>query len=137
MIVDTNILIAAVDITHVNHELCLQRLFALRDVHPLYGNEIIFAEISGRFSSLPATERAFASLNIKIVRLTLDDCFRAGQAFRTYRSRQGKRDAILPDFLIGAQADEKGWPILTFDRRGFASYFPNVTFVDPTELNDE
>lgn len=96
-------------------------------------NEIVFAEVSTRFRSVELLERALDTFDLPLERLTLTECHRAGQAFAEYRRREGKRTVILPDFLIGAQAEVRGWPLVTRDRRGFASYFPAVQIIDPTE----
>ncbi|WP_295530611.1 type II toxin-antitoxin system VapC family toxin [Novosphingobium sp. Chol11] len=68
-----------------------------------------------------------------ITALTREDAFRPAQAFAEYRRRGGERQAILPDFLIGAQAEIRGWPLVTRDRKGFQSYFPDLQIIDPTE----
>ncbi len=132
MIVDTNVLLTILeaedemDATHA-------ALAKLASIHPLYVNEIIFAEISGRYPSPAAVSVDLTAFGLELVRLSLDDCHRAGSAFRQYRQAGGTRMAILPDFLIGAQAATRGWPILTRDRKGFARYFPEVELIDPTK----
>jgi hypothetical protein len=68
-----------------------------------------------------------------MVELTHEDAFRAGIAFQEYRRKGGPRQSILPDFLIGGQAANRGWPILTRDSKRFASYFPELTIIDPLE----
>jgi predicted nucleic acid-binding protein len=94
-------------------------------------NEIIFAEVAGRYAVVEQAIAFFEQLGVKITRLSLGDCHRAGRAFKVYRSRGGVRSSILPDFLIGAQAANRGWPIVTRDRKGFATYFPEVELIDP------
>lgn len=133
MIVDTNVLITAFDAAHPRHSAHVELLFALADEQPVFINEVIFAEVSGRFPSVDAVRSALSALAIKVQRLSLEDCYDAGQAYREYRRRKGARDTILPDFLIGAQAQRKGWPIVTSDRKGFASYFPDVELIDPEQ----
>lgn len=96
-------------------------------------NEIVFAEISSRFRDVAMLEQALVTLELAVVRLTLAECHCAGLAFREYRRRGGEMRTILPDFLIGAQAEMRGWPLVTRDRKGFASYFPELTIIDPTE----
>lgn len=96
-------------------------------------NEIVFAEIASRFRDVAMLEQALATLELPVVRLTLAECHRAGHAFREYRRRGGAKQTILPDFLIGAQAEMRGWPLVTRDRKGFQSYFPDLTIIDPTE----
>lgn len=121
MIVDTNVLIALTD-DGDTADIAEKMAFAPACVI----NEVIFAEFAGRYLGTDAAVRQVNALGLSIQRLSLDDCHRAGVAFREYRRRDGKRTTILPDFLIGAQAEQRGWPILTSDRKGFASYFPDV-----------
>ena len=96
-----------------------------------YINPIIFAELSPNFVSADDLEQNLSRLSIMIAPLEVAACHRAGHAFAEYRKRSGQREAILADFLIGAQAEVRGWPIVTRDRKGFASYFPNVELIDP------
>lgn len=96
-------------------------------------NEIVFAEVSTRFRSVELLERTLDAFDLPIRRLTLSECHRAGIAYADYRRRGGEKRTILPDFLIGAQAELRGWPLVTRDRKGFASYFPELTIIDPTE----
>jgi predicted nucleic acid-binding protein len=65
------------------------------------------------------------------------DAYRASIAFRAYRQKGGPRTTILPDFLIGAQASVRGWPILTRDPKRFESYFPEVEIVDPLKAQND
>ncbi|EZP83728.1 PilT domain-containing protein [Novosphingobium resinovorum] len=108
-----------------------QRIADLGAASDLFVNEIIFAEISGNYGSAQDVADLFEGFGLKIVRLSLPDCHRAGTAYRQYRRNGGVRTSILPDFLIGAQAANRGWPIVTRDRKGFATYFPEVDLIDP------
>jgi predicted nucleic acid-binding protein len=129
VIADTNIVIHLIDeLLDPNRQPELQGYAVTQR---LIVNEIIFAEISGQYESFEAVTDLLESLRMRIVRLTLDECFRAGVAFRDYRRNGGPRATILPDFLIGAQASVRGWPILTRDTKRFATYFPEVELIDP------
>jgi predicted nucleic acid-binding protein len=133
LILDSNVVIAL-----LGNDIDSPTYRAIADVragHQSSINEIIFAEISMRFRSSAAVERACAALDLSIEPLTLPECHRAGLAFAEYRRGGGQRKAILADFLIGAQAEMRGWPLVTRDRRGFASYFPELELIDPTETD--
>lgn len=56
---------------------------------------------------------------------------RAGEAHFAYRRRQGTRDAILADFLIGAHAAVAGLALLTRDPRRIRAAFPEVRLITP------
>lgn len=130
MIFDSNIVLALLD--EPPGSALFDAIEAVRAPR-VHVNEIIFAEVAARFVVPGLLERTIAALDLVIERLTLPECHRAGQAFAEYRRRGGTRAAILPDFLIGAQAATRGWPLVTRDRRGFASYFPELTIIDPME----
>jgi predicted nucleic acid-binding protein len=128
LILDSNVVI---DVIEAADTTLIERLAELRRAQGFHVNEIIFAEVASGFSSVDQVERLFAELEAMILPLSLAECFRAGQAFRAYRRNGGPRTTILPDFLIGAQAAVRGWPILTRDPKRFTSYFPEVEVIDP------
>ena len=106
-----------------------------RDESEVRINPVILAEIAPRFATAELLVRTCEHLKFSIEPFQVSECYRAGQAHAEYRRRGGERDAILPDFLIGAQAEIRGWPLVTRDRKGFASYFPDLTIIDPLEDN--
>lgn len=129
MILDSNVLIEIIQqpTSPLNEWLYAQMGKDLRI------NPIIFAELAPSFAAREQLEGFLATLGIGIEPLTIEACFRAGHAHAAYRRRGGERRTILPDFLIGAQAAERGWTLVTRDRKGFASYFPELTIIDPLE----
>ena len=135
MIADTNIVIHLIDdFLKPNSRSELQRYAA---DHRLIVNEIIYAEISGQYESAEAVTDLLEALRMRTVRLTLNECFRAGVAFRNYRRNGGPRTTILPDFLIGAQASVRGWSILTRDTKRFSTYFPEVELINPMQAEND
>lgn len=137
MIVDSNVLIDVFAPDSKGAE-AVARGFesAASTATSLYINHVIFAEISPTFRSAKAVRAMVERLGIELMSLNEPDAFRAGRAFREYRRNGGPRTSILPDFLIGAQAAERGWPILTRDPKRFASYFPEVELLDPMEFQE-
>lgn len=131
MIFDTNVLIALLE--KPDDENLIERLADLRMESGIQLNEIIFAELSSKYATTDDLVGLLAFWGADIEFLTLPECHRAGRAFAQYRARGGSRLAMLPDFLIGAQAEMRGWPLVTRDRKGFASYFPKLTIIDPLE----
>ena len=135
MIIDTNVVIDMIEanIPAEIHENLLQ----LASAEKLYVNEIVFAELSARYDSAEEVHDVLDAANIRIKRMNLKDCYRAGVAFRQYRRNGGTRQAILADFLIGGHAASEGWPIVTRDRKGFESYFPEVEITDPYKVKHD
>jgi predicted nucleic acid-binding protein len=135
VIADTNIVIHLIDdFLKPDSQSELQRYAAEQR---LIVNEIIYAEISGQYESAEAVTDLLEALRMRTVRLTLDECFRAGVAFRDYRRNGGPRTTILPDFLIGAQASVRGWSILTRDTKRFSTYFPEVELINPMQAQND
>jgi predicted nucleic acid-binding protein len=134
MIIDSNIFLHIVNPEDEASGRILEAFQTVSLTSPVYINPIIFSEISPGFGECTVVERFLAGLGVTIVGLSPDDAFRAGQAFLAYRRNGGPRTSILPDFLIGAQAESRGWQILTRDPKRFLSYFPNVELIDPLKV---
>jgi len=49
------------------------------------------------------------------------------------RGAGGRREAILPDFLIGAHAAITGRPLLTRDPRRVATHIPGAALIHPDD----
>ncbi len=130
MILDSNVLIALFQ--HGQPKL-FDRLAEWQALRTIHINLVILAEVAPSFAALAELGSALDRLDIVLTALNREDAFRAGQAFAEYRRRGGERTAIMPDFLIGAQAEIRGWPLVTRDRKGFQSYFPGLQIIDPTE----
>jgi predicted nucleic acid-binding protein len=109
------------------------RLGRVRQERRLFTNAVVLAEVSSGFGELADVLEFFERMAATLVPFAPDEAFRAGQAFAEYRRRGGTRTAILPDFLIGAQAATRGWPLVTRDRKGLDRYFPELTIIDPLE----
>ncbi len=108
-----------------------EKLVALGAIGPLVVNQICYAETAAYFKTLPEFDIAMARLGVKRDDLPWESCGRAGLAHRAYRQSGGSRDRILPDFLIGAHAAERGFRILTRDGTRYRNYFPQVEVIAP------
>lgn len=97
-------------------------------------NDVIFAEICGRSVDLVAAKKVVAAGGFVHLMLPKAALFRAAQAFKLYRSREGTRTGVLPDFFIGAHAEILGCPLLTRDVGKYRSYFPDVPLLTPSVL---
>jgi predicted nucleic acid-binding protein len=137
MIADSNIII---DLLHGEGEQAekVQQTFvscALRG--QMYVNPVIFAESASGSPSLADFETRLRQIGLENMPLSNEDAYRASLAFRAYRQNGGPRTTILPDFLIGAQASIRGWPILTRDPKRFSTYFPEVELIDPRKADHD
>jgi predicted nucleic acid-binding protein len=137
MIVDSNVLIDILNPEAARSQAVVAAFNRLSATRKPQINQVIFAEIASNFRAIAQLEAVVSDLDLEFTGLTLEDSFRAGSAFRDYRRKGGPRQSILPDFLIGAQAAVRGWPILTRDPKRFASYFPEVELIDPLKVSDD
>lgn len=129
--VDTNVIIDVLA-SDVNwYEWSSHQIAAARKAGPLLCGHVVAAELSSRMSSPEELERTLGSLGIEVADLDMDAAFIAGHAHREYRDRGGKRESLIPDFLIGSQALSMGASMLTRDPRRFRSYFPSLPLITP------
>ena len=101
---------------------------------PLILNTVVIAEISPRFSRIETLREALPS-SIVIEAIPVAAAFLAGHAHAGYRRAGGSREAVLPDFLIGAHAAITRRPLLTRDPRRIASHLPGTQMICPPGLS--
>ena len=94
-------------------------------------NDIAYAELAAGYGAIDDLNAALDDLSL--IRLSWTDraLFIAGHVFSAYRKRGGPRQSLLPDFIIGAHAQEAGMAIPTRDPRPYRQYFPNVRLITP------
>ncbi|MGC2373133.1 MAG: type II toxin-antitoxin system VapC family toxin [Solirubrobacteraceae bacterium] len=95
-------------------------------------NAVVLAEIAPRFSRVETLRSALPSMTV-IEEIPPAAAFLAGHAHANYRRAGGTREAILPDFLIGAHAAVTGRPLLTRDPRRVATHIPGASLIAPDE----
>lgn len=94
-------------------------------------NQIIYAEFSMRYQTIDDVEIALPEDEFRREGLPFEAAFAASRAFSIYRQLGGPREKVMPDFLIGAHAVIRGYPIITRDPAGFRKYFPDVELITP------
>ena len=107
------------------------RLAEALDQGPVVINQVVYGEVSLRFSAIEDLDAVLTP--DRFVRATLPwaAAFLAARCFRTYRGRGGTRTSTLPDFLIGAHAAVLGLTLLTRDTARYRTYFPSLQLVAP------
>ena len=105
-------------------------LDAARPVGGVFINQIVFSEICALFESEDAVNSLLDGV-VDLVELNLPCAFPAGKASRLYKSRGGKKERMLPDFLIAAHAASLGWTLVTNNPGDVRHYFPNLKIVHP------
>ena len=130
-LVDANVLLDVVTDDPVWVAWSLARLAEAALTGSILINDVIYAEISVRFSTIEELDGTLADAAIGIVPIPGSALFLAGKAFLRYRKAGGVRAGVLSDFFIGAHAAVEGWPLLTRDARRYRTYFPGITVITP------
>jgi predicted nucleic acid-binding protein len=97
-------------------------------------NAVVLAEIAPRFPHIETLRSALPSMAV-IEEIPPAAAFLAGHVHADYRRAGGTREAVLPDFLIGAHAAVTDRPLLTRDPRRVATYIPGATLIAPNAAN--
>jgi predicted nucleic acid-binding protein len=127
--VDTNILIDASDAGSIWHAWAIAHLVDAVAAGPLVTNAIVFAEFSVTFGRIEDVATAFEAYRFEDI--PREAAFLAGRVHAAYRRRGGGREAILPDFLIGAHCAVRGHRLLTRDGRRYRHAFPSLRVIAP------
>lgn len=109
----------------------MEALATAAELGPLYINQIVYAEVSLRFSRIEELEDALPADDFRRLGLPWEAGFLAAKAFHSYRRRGGHRSSTLPDFFIGAHAAVSGLALLTRDPHRYRTYFPSVELMAP------
>ena len=97
-------------------------------------NDIVYVEVCIQFGMQRECDDFFDSNEIRVEPLNRSAHFLASRIWREYRARGGKRDRILPDFLIGAHAQVQANRLISRDRGFYRTLFPKLKLVDPASL---
>ena len=131
MLVDTNVLVDALENDPDWADWSVAQLQAQSSVHRLAINPIIYSELSLTFSTVEALDDVLDGMQLQMIEIPKAALFLAGKAFVQYRRSGGTKINVLGDFFIGAHAAVAGLPVLTRDPRRYRTYFPSVKLVTP------
>jgi predicted nucleic acid-binding protein len=132
-LVDSNVLLDIVTDGEAWADWSQGQLEQAASVGPLVINDVIYAEISTRYSAVEDVDAMLRDLDIDVVAIPRPALFLAGKAYLRYRSAGGQRTGVLADFFIGAHAAVERRPLLTRDARRYRTYFPTVELITPSE----
>lgn len=130
-LVDTNILIDLTVRDRVWYIWSRRELERARRAGTILINQIIYSEFSIRYSSPEEVDQLVPADQFRREGLPWAAAFAASRAFALYRRAGGRREKVLPDFLIGAHAAVRGYALLTRDPAGYRRYFPTVPLISP------
>ena len=93
--------------------------------------ETVLAEIVPTLAP-PDLPQFLADWNLTFTASSQLSALLAGEMFRTYLQRGGKRGRVVPDFLIAAHAQYHAQRLLARDRGYYRDYFTRLQLWDPT-----
>ena len=128
-LVDTSVLLDVLVAGAAHGDASERRLLDAQRAGRVTINLVIAGELAPLFDREAALWETLAEAQVDLVPYPRAAIHRAGQAFLRYRRRGGRRDRILPDFLIGAHAEAEGARLLTRDRGFYRDYFPKLRLV--------
>lgn len=130
-LIDTNVIIDVITNDHIWADWSEQQVAEAALRGPTVINDIVYAELCGRYDDLAEADAAVYRVGLTVVHLTKPALFAAGQAHRRYRERGGPRHCLLPDFLVGAHAAVEGWTLVSRDARRYRTDFPDLQVITP------
>lgn len=85
--------------------------------------DVVYAEVATLFADPCELKATLEVLGIKFDPILPEAAHRAGQVFLEYRRAGGRRERLIPDFLIGAHALLQASALATTDRGYFRRHF--------------
>ena len=130
-LVDTNVLLDLATNDPQWVAWSISRLEAASLAGPLLINDIVYAELCGRFGRIEEVEAFIDEAGVEMTPIPRHALFLAAKAFAAYRRSGGSRTGVLSDFFIGAHAAADALTLLTRDPRLYQRYFPTVQLLTP------
>ena len=130
-LVDSNVILDVVTDGEAWADWSQEQLEQAASAGPLIINNVIYAEISTRYSTVEDVDAMLRNLDIGVATIPRTALFLAGKAYLRYRATGGVRTGVLSDFFIGAHAAVEQRPLLTRDARRYRTYFPTLRIVAP------
>ncbi|HWD59820.1 MAG TPA: type II toxin-antitoxin system VapC family toxin [Stellaceae bacterium] len=131
ILVDANVLIDVAVDDPVWAEWSQQHLDVAASEDALAINDVVYAELSVRYSRVSELDAMLSQFRIDLVPIPREALFLAGKAYQRYRAAGGIRTGVLPDFFIGGQAVVSRARLITRDAPRFRTYFPDIRLVSP------
>ena len=130
---DTSALIDLLNASAARHAAVLAAFQKYKTTGMVFVTDVVFAEASAGMPSPEALRTALDELGIAMLEADDQALFLAGQTFKTYKQAKGdgKKDGVLPDFLIGALAARNSVALVTFNDKDFVARFPRLEVVVP------
>jgi len=132
-VVDTNVIL---DVLNDDPRFASTSIRAMREAlgdGALMACDVVWAEVGAWYAQPEDTAYVMDRFGIRFDALDPEVAAAAGRVWQRYRSEQGgRRERMLPDFLIGTHAWMRADQFLTRDRGFYRTYFKRLKIVDPS-----
>ena len=133
---DSNIFVALWDKDHTLNYAAQTALENASD----RGRLVVAAPVFAELMACPGRDEVMLKAFFSEVRISIDwemdegIWVAAGRAFRVYAARRRRQQGagprrLLTDFVIGAHAEQRGYPLLTLDDQIYRAAFPNLQII--------
>ena len=92
---------------------------------------VVWAEVRANFDKSHRLRLALSTAEIRFDPLNQEAADHAGALWQEYRRMGGRREHLIPDFLIAAHAQVQADQLLTRDRGFSRRYFEGLRVIDP------
>jgi predicted nucleic acid-binding protein len=128
--IDTSVLIAIAK-GEADAEAWVETLAEARNEGELVICDIVAAEFFAVLLDELRFKDSLETLGIIFHSTALESAQLAGRIFKEYRREGGPREHLVPDFLIGAHAQQQADRIAALDRGYLRRYFPRLKILKP------
>ena len=98
--------------------------------------EVVLAEIRPALESEAELSSFCEDIGLEFEACPLEAASLAGAMYARYLANKGTAKRVLPDFLVGAQAQVGGQILLARDRGYYREYFKDIELLDPSRITD-
>jgi predicted nucleic acid-binding protein len=130
--IDTNVLLDVFGADAKFGEASAHALRRCMEEGAIVACELVWVEAAAAFSSAGAFEEAMKTLGVGFSSVNERTVAAAARAWRGYRTRGGKRERVVADFLVGAHAMEQCDRLLSRDRGFYRECFNGLKLLDPS-----
>ncbi|MBI4908009.1 MAG: type II toxin-antitoxin system VapC family toxin [Acidobacteria bacterium] len=130
--VDTNILLDILIPNPLWFERSLTTVESSASAGGLVICDTVYAELCCHFASQKDCDSFLDENEIQVESLSRHALYESARAWRAYRKAGGKRERILPDFMVGSHALHQASRLVSRDGGFYRTYFPNLQILDPS-----
>jgi hypothetical protein len=109
----------------------MDRLVEARRQGELLLCEVVYAELAPAFVTQDELDKVLTDLGARLDLIKTEAAWLAGKTFKQYRDRGGRRQHLIPDFLIAAHAQVQAHRLAAIDRGYLRDYFPDLPLLGP------